>query len=369
MNHSVPGSPFGAGCMFSSSTWSRRAPPCRPCRGGQPLLGVAGREAQALGGAVVLVDDRPPPIDHLLLDLHRAGRGGVDRASPATTRRTWRALRRQLEHPPEHRRHQLAVARPVLLDELQVQLRVEVLHDDGRAAVPDGEATARAAPSGTAAPARGRSCPRGNARARPRTRTPAAAAPAASRAAAARCLSACRWCPTNTASPCRAIRRRSACPGKPAVASSRLRMRGSVTRTVDDQRHLDIRALLQRLGRHRALLLGEDQHLRLAVVDDVGDLVGRQKRVDAGVVQPRTLAGRAAFEVARVVLHEDRVVIQALEPDDCAGSARGGWTAPRVRRRSPPRRCGHDERRLIRPVLNVRACVHEDPPWSQHSHS
>ena len=43
----------------------------------EPFGGVASGEAHPFGGAVVLVDDRAPPIDHLLLDLHRAGRGGV----------------------------------------------------------------------------------------------------------------------------------------------------------------------------------------------------------------------------------------------------------------------------------------------------
>ena len=47
------------------------------------------REAVALGAGVVLVDDRAPPVDHLLLDRDRAGRGGVDRAAAATTRRSF----------------------------------------------------------------------------------------------------------------------------------------------------------------------------------------------------------------------------------------------------------------------------------------
>jgi hypothetical protein len=43
----------------------------------QPLGAVAGGEAQAFGGAVVLVDDRAPPVDHLFLHRHRAGCGGM----------------------------------------------------------------------------------------------------------------------------------------------------------------------------------------------------------------------------------------------------------------------------------------------------
>jgi len=56
-----------------------------------------------------------------------------------------------------------------------------------------------------------------------------------------------------------------------------------------------------------------DQHPRGAVVDDVGELVRGQVGIDAGVVQPRALAGPAALEVAAVVLHEYRVVVQALQ--------------------------------------------------------
>ena len=39
----------------------------------------------------------------------------------------------------------------------------------------------------------------------------------------------------------------------------------------------------------------------------------RQVRVDAGVVEAGALAGPARLEVAAVVLHEDRVVVEALE--------------------------------------------------------
>ena len=46
---------------------------------GQPVGAVDERRAHAFGGGVVLVDDRPPPLDHLALDLHRARRRRVDR--------------------------------------------------------------------------------------------------------------------------------------------------------------------------------------------------------------------------------------------------------------------------------------------------
>ena len=76
LNQTVPGVPVGQGCMFSSrmcrspsSTLADRA----AMR--QPLRAVAGGEAEAFGGAVIFVDDRSPPFDHVL--LHRAGQGAA----------------------------------------------------------------------------------------------------------------------------------------------------------------------------------------------------------------------------------------------------------------------------------------------------
>ena len=45
---------------------------------GKPLFAVAVHEAVAFGAGVVLVDDRPPPVDHLALDLDRARRAAAN---------------------------------------------------------------------------------------------------------------------------------------------------------------------------------------------------------------------------------------------------------------------------------------------------
>ena len=97
-------------------------------------LAVAGGEAEAFGGAVVFVDDRPPPFDHLLLDRHRAGRGGVDRDLERGQVVALRTCLRQLQHAREHRRHELAVRDAPLLDQREITLGIEVLHDDRGAA-------------------------------------------------------------------------------------------------------------------------------------------------------------------------------------------------------------------------------------------
>ena len=101
--------------------------------------------------------------------------------------------------------------------------------------------------------------------------------------------------------------------GRPAVASSRLSDAVVLTRPVDDKAELDPGAERQRRQRHVALGLRGDQHLRLAVVQDIGELLGRQEGVHARVIMAGPLARRAAFDIARVVLHVDRVVIDLAE--------------------------------------------------------
>ena len=53
-------------CSLPSDGW-----PTEPLCASHSALSIDG-EAVALGAGVVLVDDRPPPVDHLLLDLDRA---------------------------------------------------------------------------------------------------------------------------------------------------------------------------------------------------------------------------------------------------------------------------------------------------------
>ena len=101
---------------------------------GQPLLRVDERDAGALGGRVVLVEHRAPPVDHLLLDLDRARRRRVDRDLQRRHVVARADLLGQLQHPDEHRRDPLAVRDPVPLDRGQRGLRLEPLHHDDRAA-------------------------------------------------------------------------------------------------------------------------------------------------------------------------------------------------------------------------------------------
>src|SRR5690606_19492683 len=51
-----------------------------------------------------------------------------------------------------------------------------------------------------------------------------------------------------------------------------------------------------------------------AVLEDVGELVGLQVGIDRGVVEAGPIAGAAALDEALVVLHEDGVVVEPLQP-------------------------------------------------------
>ena len=145
------------------------------------------------------------------LTIAGTGRGGVDRDLERRQVVARPHRFRQLQHAREHRRHQLAVGDAPSLDQLEITLRIEALHDDGGAAAADGEID------------RGLRCRMIERRRREVDHAFAvvpelvqeieqrqSAVPAAAPAAGAGCLSAGRWCRTNRASRCRCSRRRSA---------------------------------------------------------------------------------------------------------------------------------------------------------------
>jgi hypothetical protein len=73
--------------------------------------------------------------------------------------------------------------------------------------------------------------------------------------------------------------------------------------------------LVERGKRHRALCRRCDQDFAFAVVDDVCDLVRSEKGIDTGVIEASALAGRAAFGIADVVLHEDCVMTEPAQAE------------------------------------------------------
>ena len=101
---------------------------------GEPLLGADRRSRESLCATVIFVDDRPEPLHHPVLDIDRAGCGRVDHALQAGHVVLFPNRLGQLEHPHEHRRHELGVGDPVGLDQTQHGLGVELAHDDRRGA-------------------------------------------------------------------------------------------------------------------------------------------------------------------------------------------------------------------------------------------
>ena len=94
----------------------------RPAHGAgvrQPFLRRGVGEAVEFRGAVVFVDDRPPPVEHLLLDAGWTGGGGVDGHSMGGQVVAPSLLLRQLQHAGEHGRHPLAMGDLVLFDGLE----------------------------------------------------------------------------------------------------------------------------------------------------------------------------------------------------------------------------------------------------------
>ena len=100
----------------------------------QRLLGIVPDHDAGLGGAVVFVDDGPPPFDHLALHGRRTGRGAV--RDPAQRREVVAALHLvgQAQQAHQHGRHDVHVADPVPVDQPQHVGGIEArLQDDMQA--------------------------------------------------------------------------------------------------------------------------------------------------------------------------------------------------------------------------------------------
>ena len=203
---------------------------------------------------------------------------------------------------------------PHFSNELEITLGIEALHDDDGAAVADRQVDGRL--RRRMIERRGRQVDHAFAvmpellqEIEQRQLLCRAARPAAG----ARCPSAGRWCPTNRASRCRCSRRRSASLGRPAVACLQPDDAIAFAFAIGDDAKLDLGAFLQRLARDVELRFRGDENARLAVGEDVGELGRGQVGIHAGKIQAAPFAGAAGFEVAAVVLHEDRIVIEPLQ--------------------------------------------------------
>src|ERR1700730_12588073 len=97
----------------------------------EPLLARNRGEARPLRSGVELVDDVAPPLDHLPLDVYRAGCGRWDGQPMGGEVECRPEVGGQFEHPHEHGWYPLAMGDSVLVDERERRNGVEFLHDDG----------------------------------------------------------------------------------------------------------------------------------------------------------------------------------------------------------------------------------------------
>ena len=101
---------------------------------GEPLVRGAVRETVELRAGVVLVEDRPPPVQHLALHFLGNGRGGMDRHLVGTEVEAASVRFGQFQHASEHGGHPLTVGDLMVLDGLQCMDGVEPWHHDRRTA-------------------------------------------------------------------------------------------------------------------------------------------------------------------------------------------------------------------------------------------
>ncbi len=130
---------------------------------------------------------------------------------------------------------------------------------------------------------------------------------------------------------------------------------------VDHQHRLDARGRGDGLDGDGELVDRGDEQPGSGVDEDVRDLVGGQVRVDAGVVETRPLARPTGLQIATVVLHEDRQVVEPVESlgPEVVGQAIGAGLELRVGHGLTGGR--HDETRLVGAALCVWSRIHRTP--------
>ena len=329
----------------------------------QPLLCFHRAHPVALGARVVLQDDRSPPLDHPALDIHRAGRGGMDRPLVAGQVVARPRFPGQLEHPVEHRGDPLADVDPMVLDRLERQLRVEPLQDH------DGAAERLGAPAEAnwrrVVERRGRQVDRiGIDAVDARQHLEPLVWHLLHRQSRKRPQDALR--PPRRA---RAVQHRAAARllGKRfgRVPHRRLTVvipaRGDAEPVVVDHQAAGAgRNQVGKLSADLGQLRRRNDSRRSAVLDDVRRFFGRQVAVHRGQVETRTDRRPVDLEVARVVLHEDRHVVagpQALRVPELCQPVRPSIELQVADRLAS---AGHDHRRLVRRLARVSAGIHRD---------
>ena len=101
---------------------------------GEVLLRIAEDDGARFRAAVILVDDGTPPFDHGLLDVNRAGRGGMNDEAERGEVVFLLHFVGQFQQAHEHGRYHVEMRDLVPFDHLQQFFRIEArLQDDVRA--------------------------------------------------------------------------------------------------------------------------------------------------------------------------------------------------------------------------------------------
>ena len=322
----------------------------------EPFVRIHVAEAVQLGTGVILVQDRAPPRDHLVLHLDgaRCRRMHGDLVAGEVVLRA--GLLGQLQHPAEHGRHPLAVGDAVALDVRQRFSGVEAVHDhrcaadrlragrerQGRRVVERRRreiASAFAESEDAAQQSGAEQIGVGDRRSVQRTHD----ALGATRSAGA---------VQHRRSP-RLFNQRFGGIGRDGIFE-RVESVGGIVEHQPDVAFADER---QHLGRHIDDGRRCHEHSGPAVVDDVRRLVGRQVAVDRGEVEAAAHRGPVGIEVADVVVGEDRHVIagpEACRPHELRELAAAGLE---LAERPGVAVAGHDHRWTVRVGRRVRAGI------------
>ena len=314
-NHTVPTSPAGelVAVLVEDVDRAEHRPPDRT-RMREPVGRADVGGAGAFGRGVVLVDDRAQPVDHLALGLDRARRGRVQHDLQRRQVVLVAHLLGQLQHAHEHRRHELRVRDVVLLDQRERLLGIEVLHRDHGAA--EAHRAHRIEQRRRVIQRRGRQVDGVAVHPPHRRHHPHLDRLLPDALARDLVLHALR--------PPRRPRRIQHPRALELLVERHRRIpvaRGRVGLVaVDDARRRPSaasspRGILSTSSRRDiAQRVRDDEHLRVAVVEDVRDLVGVEMRVDAREEQPRALRRPTRLEVLDPVLHQNRDVIPEPQP-------------------------------------------------------
>src|SRR3546814_7773313 len=96
----------------------------------KPFLGTAEGERAGFGPAIMLEDERHPPVDHCFLEMRRTGRRAMHDDAEARQVVAVTKLLRKLEQQLDHRRNDEQLRYLLSFDSRETQIAIEPRLDD-----------------------------------------------------------------------------------------------------------------------------------------------------------------------------------------------------------------------------------------------